>query len=436
MSETLPSPPSATPAPGQPSQTATAPPVDADLKSDETSLKGYRKKLRPLLKEVKALVEERNALVEEIDQQRKHVVESVAKIELAKGETDTSLAALKQKISAVTTVLAEGDAIRTKLTALTQRCEEIELAAQQAAKRSSHIEDGFKYVQAKKPEVEAAVDQITQAKAKSDQSIAASQASLAEVKSAAKAAGDAQAKAEASVLSLESAISDFAGRNAELDKQFKRVSELRKEAEDLRATVNDLLPGATSAGLASSFNKRAEEFVLSIRFWEGVALLSLAGLVAFGLVNGNTVLKTAASTGWEDIIVPVLVKAMIALPLVWLALFSARRGAVMKRVQEDYRYKASIATAFEGFKNQFSDIDRDERSPAYLLSQTVLAGLTTQPGRLYDAKHQEVTPLSAAAEALSGLTKHRKGKIRAQGVEAEFEDTEHKKSPDTKSQEK
>ena len=397
---------------------------EAEAKSNETSLKAYRKKLRGLVKDLKALVEDRDRLVGQLDVQLNRSSEIVEEVGGSRDAASAVVHEIREFHSQAATALAEGETLRPKLNTLSQRCEEIELAAQQAAKRSSHIEDGFKYVQAKKPEVEVAVDKITEAKSKCDQLLSSSQASLAEVKAAAKASEAARLRAEESAGTVEEAVAAFSERNEEIEKQSARLEELCVEAESLRKTVNELLPGATSAGLASSFNKRADELVLSIRFWETVALLSLGGLVAFGLISGHRVLEIASSPNWTNVLVPVGVKAMIALPLVWLALFSARRGAITKRVQEDYRYKASIATAFEGFKNQFTDIESSEASPAYLLSKTVLASLTAQPGRLYDAKHQEVTPLSATAEAIAGLTKHRKGKIRAQGVEAEFEDTE------------
>lgn len=56
------------------------------------------------------------------------------------------------------------------------------------------------------------------------------------------------------------------------------LTEKKFEYEDLHKRVEDLLPGATSAGLASAFKERKESFKAPAKKWEivfGVALIGL-----------------------------------------------------------------------------------------------------------------------------------------------------------------
>lgn len=301
--------------------------------------------------------------------------------------------------------------------------DKIEAIAKKAAVRSAHIEDGFKYVDQMKPKVEVAVDTIEKLRSKAESiydEASARGGRLTEIETAASEARDSAIEAAERVAVEADRLEVCAATAAATEGKLK---ELVSQYHELDAQVRSLLPGATSAGLASSFNARASEFDKSVRNWEIISVVSLVGLCVYALFFGDSLIARIDPNAPAVTAVLLLTKTMIALPLVWLALFAGRRGGILKRVREDYRYKADLATAFEGFKTQLSDIPPEEKSQRVGLSETVLGILSAQPGRLYDAKHQEVTPFSAIADAFSGASKNRRARMSMPGIEAEIEDT-------------
>jgi len=194
-------------------------------------------------------------------------------------------------------------------------------------------------------------------------------------------------------------------------------------AEVLEAKINSLLPGATSAGLASSFRERATELDKEVVVWHGISFAALVVLVVYAFIVGPALVNqsTGNSAEWTAVLSRVILKALVASPLVWLALSAGHRGTLAKRVREDYRYKAALYTAFEGFKNQLSDIESDGEPPLVGLSRNVLSSLAAAPGRLYDVKHQEVTPLSAVVDTFSKATRGNRANIKTPSIEAEID---------------
>jgi len=403
------------------------PTTEDELRTSVESFKSYRKKLGKELRELRKLIDERDALMARLDAQSKSISAQGASISQLRETAESDLEAIKSLVQETQDAIESASEVQPTLNTLVQRCEEIELKATQAAKRSAHIEDGFNYVQAKRPEVESAVDQVVQIKAQAEQLRKDSQQNAADIKDLMADSVAASEQMQDAVTDAQDAISTFVSRTEETQKQSNELAALIEQANELNSTVKSLLPEATGAGLASSFNLRAKKMSLPIGFWEILALLSLVGLIVYGILTGRTVIEIAETKGWEELFTPILVKSLVAMPLIWLALFCSRRGSISKRVQEDYQYKASIATAFQGFKKQFADIPTDPGSPSFMLSQNVLATLAAQPGRLYDAKHQEVTPLSAAAESIAKLGQNRSGKVKTAAVEAEFSDTSSSK---------
>ena len=73
------------------------------------------------------------------------------------------------------------------------------------------------------------------------------------------------------------------------------------------------------------------------------------------------------------------------------------------RLEEDYAYKESISIAFEGYKREMTQIaagDATNPTPLTTLCVNVLKAIAERPGRIYDGKQQDITPLAEAQAAL------------------------------------
>jgi hypothetical protein len=179
-----------------------------------------------------------------------------------------------------------------------------------------------------------------------------------------------------------------------------------QDLDSLRPQIESLLPGATSAGLASSFNAQKERFKAPQRRWLWTFVGCIASLVLVAVPNFLAAVSThSAEPTWDATWRSVALRLPIVLPLVWLAIYAGRNYMLSLRLEEDYAYKEAISTSFEGYKREMEKItSADGQGPAPLttLCGNVLRAIAERPGRIYEGKHQDI---NLANEALAMLEK-------------------------------
>jgi hypothetical protein len=73
------------------------------------------------------------------------------------------------------------------------------------------------------------------------------------------------------------------------------------------------------------------------------------------------------------------------------------------RVEEEYAFKEAVSTAFEGYKREMVGIaasGENAMPPLVSLCENVLNALTQRPGRIYEGRHDDITPLTPLAKTL------------------------------------
>lgn len=202
-------------------------------------------------------------------------------------------------------------------------------------------------------------------------------------------------------VTIEQRIADYEARLAALEAESKAKLE----------TIVGFLPGATSAGLAHSFDDRRKTFLEPGKRWQWLFVGSLAVLVLLALSGLWNVYRAATPLTWDELGRLWLARLPIAGALIWLALHASRESALAKRLEEDYGYKAVIAASFQGFQNQMAEIGASAQagSPLSKLCDDTLATISSPPGRIYEKHHLVVSPsgelASAAAKALGAEKK-------------------------------
>ncbi len=187
--------------------------------------------------------------------------------------------------------------------------------------------------------------------------------------------------------------------------QESKLKDLSNNAENLKQTIEDLLPGAASAGLASAFKERKDSFVWPKRIWGGTFVVSIIALLAVAYFDPVTFEKATIDT--NSIFQYFLVRLPFAIPIVWLAIYAGRRHSQALRLEEDYAHKEALSKSFEGYKTQLIDIEeglQDKEATLNLIERT-LEALSLHPGRIYQGKHEDITPAHSLANMF-----HRKNK--------------------------
>ena len=181
-----------------------------------------------------------------------------------------------------------------------------------------------------------------------------------------------------------------------------RLADLESQCAAQLKTIEGLLSGATSAGLAHAFDERRRQtFLEPQRKWEKVFVRSV---VVIALLAGASLLQMywgEAAPTFDEVLVMWLSRAPVAVVLVWLALHASRESALAKRLEEDYGYKSAIASCFEGFRKQMSEISKDvaANSPLAKLCEDTLTTLASPPGRIYDKHKLTISPADEVMKA-------------------------------------
>lgn len=175
----------------------------------------------------------------------------------------------------------------------------------------------------------------------------------------------------------------------------KALHEKDKQIGELIAKAEEMLGGATTAGLASAYKDQAEAVDLQLRdartWYDGsIALLIVSVLAALNVFSalrlqiGLPALPSitpdmSAGTIAVQALSALGTRALLILPALLLAGFAARRHAALFRLREEYAHKYTTAASVQGFQKQ---------APTYNepIAAAVFAELLKNPAASMDAK--------------------------------------------------
>lgn len=210
------------------------------------------------------------------------------------------------------------------------------------------------------------------------------------------------------------------GLKSEIDLRKDEISQFQEQQETKYSTLIDeiesLLPGATSAGLATAYNKLKVSYDDPIKNTTRMFYGSLIGLLIVGVV------LITDKVGWfyidfieideaSKLLNNILVKLPITIPLIWLAVFASKRRSQNMRLQQEYAHKEALAKSYQGFKKQIEGLgdDKDDILLKQLL-QAAIEGVSFNASGTLDGKHGDKVPIIDDAEGLVKVIKASLGK--------------------------
>lgn len=195
------------------------------------------------------------------------------------------------------------------------------------------------------------------------------------------------------------------GLKLELTTRMAQLQSLEMEQDKkhkaLFNRIESLLPGATSAGLASAYRSLKESFDKPITNYTRYFYCSL-GLIALGTVAlaiehvslSPSNITFAKIQTWDEILRGIVGKAGFFIPMVWLALFSATRRSQYERLQQEYAHKEAFASSYESYKKQLQDLNGGaEDLQRELITKAVEAIAFNASATLAGKHHEEKPPL-------------------------------------------
>ena len=325
--------------------------------------------------------------------------------------TIAALADAKTKLEEITTAATQAVASKTKI------------ADDQAviATKSDHIQQAQEHADKVRADLDreltAAKAQVTSAEALKSSTETLSETTAELIKEIQTAKESAETDAAEIVKAKQTAEESATVSKALADKSAiveariatyeKRLVELDTLCATQLKTIEDLLPGATAAGLASSFDKRRKSFENPHNRWQWLFVGSVLAIVALAISGFWHVYNAGTPPTYDELFRLWLSRLPVAGALVWLALHASHESALAKRLEEDYGYKATVASCLLGFQKQISEIGKDavsNESLAKLLNNT-LTEIATPPGRIYDKHKMTVSPSAELTETAKVVVK-------------------------------
>lgn len=284
------------------------------------------------------------------------------------------------------------------------------------AEKNKHIQDGLEHVAKVSRDMDAALEQASRSSEAAERQHQSS-------KSAADAITALQLNAQITKDKVDSDATAIATTRTEMEAHAVSTKKLADTAEATEATIADyesrlkalieqsntqhkqiveLLGGATDAGLASAFDRRSKKFKTPERMWQGTFVFSLLGLVGLAVWQAYSYQKLDQLPDWQQVARMLAIKLPFAVPLVWLAIHSARQAALAKQMEEEYAYKATISMSFNGYRRQMAEVGNDlaPDSPLTTLCNNTLREIAASPSRVYNRQRIDPNIATSLAEVL------------------------------------
>ena len=176
----------------------------------------------------------------------------------------------------------------------------------------------------------------------------------------------------------------------------------------LKAEIESLLPGATSAGLATAYKTMKDSYKNPIKNTTRMFYGALVGLLIVGLILvtkkiGLFYIEFVEIDTATKLLNNIIFKLPITIPLVWMALFASKRRSQNMRLEQEYAHKEALAKSYQGFKKQIEDLGSD-KSDALIqqLLQAAIESVSFNASGTLEGKHADKFPI---VDDMNGLIK-------------------------------
>ena len=174
----------------------------------------------------------------------------------------------------------------------------------------------------------------------------------------------------------------------------------------LNAEIETLIPGATSAGLATAYTDMKVSFDTPIEnasrvFYWSILLLVLASIIlSIDKFGGEDWVTFVKFTDWSVVLKGLVYKIPFYAPVLWLAFYATKRRSEYHRLQQEYAHKEALAKSYNSYKKQIEDLDvKDLAMQKQFILKTIDA-IAYNVSETLDGKHGDKMPAQELIEKL------------------------------------
>jgi hypothetical protein len=194
--------------------------------------------------------------------------------------------------------------------------------------------------------------------------------------------------------------SDIKTRTDELA-AFEKKQKDRYEA--LNSQIETLLPGATSAGLASSYGTLKSSFDTQIlqMSWLFYGTIVVLVVMSFFVSTKQIDLSGIVFQSFDSLDITfrhLLIHAPMFVPVVWLGYFASKRRSEAARLQQEYAHKEAIAASYQSYKMQLNELGEENVELQRELIGRAIEAIAYNASSTLDGKHGDKIPTVEAVE--------------------------------------
>lgn len=187
--------------------------------------------------------------------------------------------------------------------------------------------------------------------------------------------------------------------------EFKNVQ--GKKYKALNEEIEGLLPGATSAGLATAYKEMKESFSGPIKkasnvFYISIGLLLLASFIlTIDSIGGSeNFIKFVTFDKWDSVWKGLAYKTPFYIPIIWLAFYSSKRRSEFQRLQQEYAHKEAFAKSYNSYKNQIEELGDEDKIMQKDFIKKAVDAIAYNASETLDGKHGDKMPSQNVMEKL------------------------------------
>lgn len=187
-------------------------------------------------------------------------------------------------------------------------------------------------------------------------------------------------------------------RRSDLD-EFKKKQQ--EKYDEINKQIENLLPGATSAGLSSAYSEMRNKFSENARWYGRGFYISLCILLITVLCIRDVVLVRDIPLDkgiWISLLVLLgnfAVKMPFIIPALWLVIFISRRRSEAERLSQEYAHKEVLAKSYDSYKQQIEKLSKEDQEELLpVLMEGMIKAISLNPAETLDKKHQSDSPFS------------------------------------------
>lgn len=199
------------------------------------------------------------------------------------------------------------------------------------------------------------------------------------------------------------------GLSSNLDQLIKALNDFEGAQKEkytaLTKEIESLIPGATSAGLASAYRALRKSFAMPIKLYSKLFYASITALISISLVFiiddiGIWYIKFVDVSSPLNVLNSLVFKLPFILPVLWLAIFASKRRSEAHRLQQEYAHKEALAKSYQSFKKQIDSLGEKDNQLLKNLLETAIGAIAFNASSTLDGKHGDKIPSQEIIEKL------------------------------------